>query len=336
MEGNAKILTQSNKISELSLENISKLTLQDKDLFERFYNKEPNCTDFSNSWFYTIQSTIFGGQKYFDGKTLIAFTTKQPNKLPFALTQYLGENAVEKAFNLGIKLMKTSKEKVVFKNLNQKQFEELKKLGCSDYKQNDHWNKFYKYDDDTFPETVIDLEKTIALKGTNFRGLRYKLNHAKKHCLKTFKCNEKITKNIGMKIIEKWTNSIKKRFKKYIEQDQNLLHSTEIHKKFLELIYSKNMNNDYLHTITFVNDKPHGMTIGQKLSNNCIGLYTNITSYELTEISEANLFGFLKEGLNEGYKYANLGGSEFQSLFNYKNKFKPIAFNKKFHAVLYP
>ena len=101
LETGSKIMPNPNTDSE----KISKISNADRKLFGEFFAKNAQSLDFSNSWLYTIQSTLFGAYKYFDEESLIAFTTKKPNSKEYAFTQYLGENALEKAFSLGEKLI---------------------------------------------------------------------------------------------------------------------------------------------------------------------------------------------------------------------------------------
>ncbi|MFH1390852.1 MAG: phosphatidylglycerol lysyltransferase domain-containing protein [Candidatus Diapherotrites archaeon] len=319
--------------SILNIEGVSELTAEDKELFDKFYKNE-DSVDFSNSWFYTIQSTIFGAYKYYDGKTLISFTTKTPEETLFSITAYLGKNALEKAFDLAKELKKTSKKQVVFKNLTSEQSEKLKKLGCEDYRKGDYWNNFYKYDDDTFPEIIIDLQELVPLKGNDLKTLRYRVNSFYKNDYKVEDYSAKYSKDVS-EILTDWLELIKDRYKDYLKEDKIILHSAEIHKKFLELIDSGKAD-DYLSKIIFLNKKPVAFAIGYKISSKTFGLYTNVTSNDdVKGLSETIIYELLKEAHEKGYVYANLGGSEFKSLLKYKDKFKPTKHLQKTHVVLY-
>lgn len=312
---------------------ITELSVENKDLFDEF-QKSKDSEDFSNSWFYTMQSTIFGAYKYYDEKTLISFTTKTPNETPFAITDYLGENALEKAFELGKKLKEISGKQVIFKNLTKAQAEKLKKLGCEDYRKGDYWNKFYKYDDDTFPETIIDLKELVSLKGNDLKRLRYRVNSFYKNDYRVENYSSEYSE-VAIGIIEKWLKLIEQRFEEYLKEDKIILHSAEIHKKFLELINTGEAN-DSLAKIIFLNKKPVALAIGYKISDKTFGLYTNVAVDDTIKgLSETIIYELLKTAYEKGYSYANLGGSEFKSLLNYKDKFKPLKYLQKTHFVLY-
>jgi len=318
-----------------AIPHVSKITDADRLLFIRFCAQNKKSLDFSNSWFYTIQSTIFGGYKYFDGESLIAFTTKRPGETHFAIVQFLGKNAENKAFELAKKLVSLSGKEVIFKNLTREQFKHLAKLGCVDYAAGDGWNKNYRYDDDTFPETIISLQDLIHLKGHPHKVLRYRLNsfYKEKYSVENF--SAKYSKD-ALIVVERWLRMIKVRYKDYLAEDKIILHSAQIHKKLLELIDSGEDGDNFVAKLIFVNNKPVAFSIGYKLSSVAIGLYTNVTSdNSIKGISEAIIFELLKEAREQGYKYANLGGSEFQSLLDYKKKFRPVQYLKKTHAVLY-
>jgi len=317
--------------------HVSKITQKDKKLFESFYKKNKNSLDFSNSWLYTIQSTIFGAFKFYDGETLIPFTTKKPNELPYAIVQYLGHHAIQKAFKLAKILSQISHQEVIFKNLTESQFKSLHASGCTDYKKGDYWNKFYKYDDDTYPETIIDLKDLISLRGGQFKTMRYRVNYFVKrynHTVKNYSHKDSLKE--GREVIEKWKGVILQRYSDYLKEDQMILHSADIHNKFLVLVNSGKVGKGCISKIIYADGEPVALGVAYKISDVCIGLYTNVTTKDLKGLSERIIFELLKEALKQGYKYANLGGSEFESLLKFKDKFKPIKYIQKTHAVLYP
>ncbi len=321
----------------LKIKNISKISQRDKILFESYYKKNKNTLDFSNCWLYTIQSTIFAAFKFYDGKTLIPFTTKKPNEHSYAIVQYLGPNAAQKAFKLASTLSEISNKQVIFKNLTPDQFKSFQKLGSTDYEKGDCWNKFYRYDDDTYPETIVSLKDLISLKGNQLKTIRYRVNYFIKHYNPVVKnyTNRSSLKE-GLEIVEKWLRMISQRYEEYLKEDPIILHSAELHKKFVESINSGKLGKSCISKIIYVSGQPVALGIAHKISEDCIGLYTNVTTIDLKGLSESIIFEVLKEALNQGYKYANLGGSEFESLLRFKEKFKPIKYIQKTHAVLYP
>jgi hypothetical protein len=244
--------------------------------------------------------------------------------------QYLGRDALEKAFRLARHLKEISGQQVIFKNLAHQQFTELKMLGCTDYKEGDFWNRHYKYDDDTFPEAVIDLKSLVSLKGKGFKTVRYRIRHFYSHNNYTVSNSAKE----GALVVRNWLGMIKERYQDYLKEDPMILHSAEIHAKFAEMMNSGN-SEECLAKIIHVNGIPKALAIACRILDACIGLYTNVTTDNTKGLSEAIVFEILKEAFEQGYLYANLGGSEFESLLKYKEKFKPVKYIQKTHAVLY-
>ncbi len=73
----------------------------------------------------------------------------------------------------------------------------------------------------------------------------------------------------------------------------------------------------------------------EPISPDTTGLYANITLHQefpyLSEYLIVYCCRLLKE---KGYRYLNLGGSETAGLFQFKEKFSPVAYNKM-HWVVY-
>ncbi len=315
-------------ISAGRVENISRLSAEDKALFEDLLKRgRQNPLDYSNCWEYLIQSTFFDSFKFWDGKNFVAFTVHRPNSLPFVITKAVGSNPRAAILQVAHLLREISGEKVIVKNLSEYDFEFLEKNGFEDYREPEGWNKFCRYDDDTFPEPVIDLAKTLSLKGKKLKLLRYRLRRLKQPL--EVKLYDPLRDFSDAKIVlDKWSKDIAKRFSQVIKQDKIFLHSVDLHRKFME-------NNGGKSLLFYLNGRPVGFSLIAPISHEAVAVYSIMCDNEIEGLSETVYYETMKKAFEAGYKYCNLGGSEFESLHNYKLKFAPFTFVRKRHAVLY-
>lgn len=332
----------NNALNELenslrALPNVSSIERNDEILFNDFFSQNNETLDYGNSWPYIIQSTFFKGYKYLDNDTLIAFTLKEPNKVPFVITKTLGKDALEKTILLANKLHEISDEKVIIKNLSDEQFDFFRKNGFSNYQKGDCWNKFYKYDDDTFPETVIQLRPLMKKQGEDYKSLRYHLNHFSKKVnfeIKEYTLDKHLVD--ASLVLDSWINSLEERYPKYLQNDPIYIHSVDLHKKYInELPLGKN-GQHYFANIIYANTEPAGFALLSKISNNCIGVYSNFCKNTYKGLSETLLYYALERAYEAGFEFANFGGAEFENLLEFRYKFNPMAYLQKYHAILYP
>ncbi len=308
------------------LENVSHLGNSDKAIFEKML-KWDNSFDYSDCWQYLIQSTFFGGYKFFDGKNFVAFTTLNPASTVFAITKAVGANPRQAILTLAKILKERSGEKVIVKNLNEYDHEFLLRNGFEDYREGDWWNKFYKCDDDTFPEPVIDLSQLVALKGSGLKLLRFRLKQFTSP-LEVKPYNPSMDFLDVEKLLGKWRRDIEKRYSQMLQVDDVFLHSVSLHRKFMH----EPFGNAFLFTSKSV---AVGFSLLVPVSSQAVALYSIVCDNESDGLSERIWFESMKKAFEIGYKYCNLGGSEFESLHNYKLKFSPFTFIRKKHAVLY-
>lgn len=308
------------------LENVSQLGQGDKATFEKMLRWD-NSFDYSDCWSYLIQSTFFGGYKFFDGKNFVAFTTLNPASTVFAITKAVGANPRQAILTLARVLKERSGEKVIVKNLSEYDHEFLLRNGFENYCEGDTWNKFYKFDDDTFPEPVVDLSQLVALKGGGLKLLRFRLKQFASP-LEVKPYNTPLDFLNAEKLLVKWRKDIEKRYSQMLQVDDVFLHSVALHRKFM----LEPVGNAFLFT-------SQGVAVGFSLlvpvSSQTVALYSIVCDNERDGLSERVWFESMKKAFEIGYKYCNLGGSEFESLHNYKSKFAPFTFIKKKHAVLY-
>ncbi len=309
------------------LENFSVLDENDKPIFEKMLKNCDSSQDYSDCWAYLIQSTFFGGFKFYDGKNFVAFTTHTPTSKVFAITKAVGSNPRQAILSCARVLKERSGEKVIVKNLDEYDHEFLLRNGFEDYRAGDGWNSFYKCDDDTFPEPIVDLQQLISLKGGKLKLLRYRL----KQFTAPFEMKiyaPSIDFAAAEIILQKWGKDVEKRYAEILKVDDVFLHSIALHRQFM----LKPQGQAFLFTSS---GEPIGFAMLVPISNQAVALYSTVCDNKVEGLSERVYFETMKRAFENGYKYCNFGGSEFESLYNYKLKFAPFTFVQKKHAVLY-
>ena len=156
------------------LQKVSPLTPQDKELFQKTILKfRPLTNHYEDSWGYIIQATRYGGFKWYDKRTgsLILFGRKSKEDNILVVPNFIAKISYLK--DVLNKIMEQENiSKVIIKNVNP-----LDKLlflaqGFREYKDDESWDKYAPYDDQTFPQLVIDLNRLAVPKGRQYRNLR--------------------------------------------------------------------------------------------------------------------------------------------------------------------
>lgn len=332
----ARPKTQSISEQLRQVPQISQTTVADKDTFNKLLiqNTTEENTDYGNSWSYILQGTFFGSYKYYDGKTILAITTRYPGKTPFVIVKAAGKNYIEKIAEIATKLRAISGERVIVKNLNSDEFKKLQNFGFTDYLIGDCWSERFKYDDDTYPEAIVHIPTALALKGSKFKLLKYRINALRRrHRILVEKYTPIIFAD-GIKVWQKWSASFVKRFEKELKANPLDAHSIDLHKTYVERLSSIYDGKNVFSYMLYIDGEPHAFTLAEKVSPSTIGFYSNISSNTHQGLSELLLYEAFARALQAGFTYANLGGSEFESLFNFKKKFAPKLVQKT-HAILY-
>ena len=371
------------------IEKLDNVYLFENDIFNAisiystFLNNDKKINDYSNSLVYYLQSARNFWAYYLSPEkdSLITITTRYPDgRLPFVITYPIGElskSLAEDCFYIASKLREYSGEKVFLKKIPQSYVSTFISAGFTEYAKNDGWSIRYKYDDDEFPEFIIDIPRYLqgmnkdaeipipyASKTWNIRG------HAQRFLrwLKREGCNINISsynhskdyKNV-MEMINTWAKFRKKR---HCEEELNdLVDSHECFLKGIENINNKtSMKVDYkterfsksfvMRVIKKNQSKVIAFGFVDKVSNDTVGIYSEIALHQRDKFnklkwesindngvpgcSEVLILFMLQAAYENGYTYANFGGSESEELYkNRKQKFPDYKENIMTHLALY-
>ncbi|MCA9485395.1 MAG: hypothetical protein KC506_00960, partial [Nanoarchaeota archaeon] len=156
------------------LNGFSRITQQDEETFrQKTQEQRPKRNkDFKDSWAYIVQASrnlpykietqgglFFLGAKEDESAIVI------PNY--FATNKEVGKTALEIQEITGLP--------VVLKNVNPIHVKDLEEEGFRGYLRGEEWSDESHYDDQTFPEQVVNIEELIRLRGNNYDCLRQEL-----------------------------------------------------------------------------------------------------------------------------------------------------------------
>jgi hypothetical protein len=316
---------------------VSDMTDQDRRLFRNMLAQEKTKT-YGNSFYYLCQAANgIGSQKlglkYYDGEMLASIGIFNRASLGggwhYHIIHPWGKFNAQKIQTLAQSLLGLSGNPVFVKKITVQQQELLLNSGFSPIEKYP-WHSQAMEEDDTFPEQILDIHKIIG--------------ELEKPGKTDFK--------------DKWQR-FQARYGEVIEgynlTEKNLVDSQIIVKKFFEYLENKNLHisqvsdydniifhpplgkngKNYFSQILYLQHRPVAFFAAEAIAKNTVGLYANITLYQEFDYLSEYLIVYICQLLKKaGYKYLNLGGSETSGLFQFKEKFLPVAYNKM-HWVVY-
>lgn len=317
----------------------------EKILFKKFfhYDSNKNFACYGNSWSYLAQASncIIKnnynyplGFKYYDTKTLCTIglfqgTRNNKNNLYFHVIRPMGEWKNIALLNLCKKLRSISGQPVYIKKLTIDQKNYLIEQGCKTI-DNYPWHPEAIMEDDTYPERIIDINKTLRfLNKPGKNELKVKL----KRFYNRYNNYEIIKYDANKNFPDSW-NIVNEFFK--IKKEKSIDISTP--KDYFNMLTSLPLGEngeDYFTGIIKIQNKSAAFYLADRLeSHGTVGIYSNLALYEqfpyLSEFQLINLFKILQKN---GIYFANLGGSETLGLDKFKNKFHPIKSEKMYWVV---
>ncbi len=316
---------------------VSYITSKDKKLFRDILGKEKTDT-YGNSFYYMCQaSNGLGadklGLKFYDGEMLASIGIFNRSSLGggwhFHIIHPTGKVELKKILALSKTMLELSGNPVFIKKVSTTKQEELLNSGFSSI-ENYPWHSQAMEEDDTFPEQVLDIDETLrTIEGLNKKNVRQQYRGFVSKYGKEIHEEELSESNMkdADKIIEKFFDylDIKKLHISAPTDYDNILHHPPLGVN----------GKQYFSKILYLKNQPIAFFAAESISNDTAGLYANITMHqEIPYLSEYFIVHICTLLKTAGFKYLNLGGSETSGLFQFKDKFSPVKYNKM-HWLVY-
>ncbi len=332
-----KSLKKANQLmSQIAAANkaITPITRTDFPLFQKFFRREKHT--YGNAWSYLVQG-MYGigknklGYKYYDGQNLSAVCAyphlEKPQTHVFYWIRPMGETILDKIANFSQKLLIKLGLPTYVKKIFKEQFNYLKTKGFKDI-SSFPWHRLAPAEDDTYPERIIAIKKTLLL--ANQANKNTRLGRAFRYYLSFLKKNTLVFKSIFQ--YPKETKKILFDFFQYIKQQKkaNVSEAPD----FYSLLSKPPKLSLIREELMYLHSQPAGFYFLELQDKNFASLYATITRRDLfNHLTEYMMFHILFKLKKMGFSYLNLGGSEIKSLDDFKLKFSPQKENKMYWAV---
>lgn len=298
-----------------SLGQISALSSCDEPLFREFVARfrASDNLNFEDSWAYIVQATRECPWKYLADDSLIIFTLK-PDRTALVIPNYF-VRSLDALKHIIDSLGKIFSLPIILKNVGCDEFPGLRSIGFRRYAETEAWDKRTKYDDQTFPQTVIEIEPTIAMRGRRFEDLRREMRNSS---------------GIRSRLYER---------KEDLPFVERLLHDKAI--RLGSGVYSAEMpfldmetTDGRYSTVHFIGERLVGFSLDDAISRDCIAHNAVIRDYSVRSLFTAISMASAENAHEKGFRYMNMQGAETEGLHRWKMKFKPVAYIEKTHLVL--
>ncbi len=326
-------LKQANKLIEQIAsdnEHITPVTLNDFELFQRFFEKEPHT--YGNSWTYVTQG-VYGigpdnlGYKYYDGENLSMVCVypkiEDSETNVFYWIRPMGKDILDKIIAVSGEVKENFGLNIMVKKLFEDQYNHLLQNGFQSTSEFP-WHSQVPSEDDTFPEQIVDVQKTLVLSKTISK---------KKHLRKSIVRVDQLKSNKNVEIFtdkneEDMWNITKEFFHSDLIKSRELNLSTEY--DYYNMIFSNPGRTNLQRALIKVDGSPLGYFVLEKL-----GDYSNLYALIILRDRIKYLVDFAMIYIldNLDTKYLNLGGSEEEGIHNFKQKYLPLSENKMYWCV---
>lgn len=329
-------LTKANKLIEqiaASNEFITPVTLDDFELFQSFFDKEPHS--YGNSWTYVTQG-VYGigpnnlGYKYYDGENLSMICVypkiEDPETNVFYWIRPMGKDVVEKIVKFSEEILKKHNVYSYVKKLFKKDFERISSKGFS-VVDKFPWHSLAPSEDDTFPEQILDIKKTLRA----FEE-ESKRKNVRKSYIKSLKIESEKKVSLSDSNFEEdaWIIS-----EEYFKSSNIRGSKTNFSSKYdyYNLIFQNNSDNNLKKGVLYLDDAPYGYYFGEKNASGYFSLYAMLTLWNKIDYLSDYIVQYILNELSNTSKYFNFGGSEEIGMHKFKKKYLPVKSQKMYWAT---
>lgn len=332
-------LTRANElISQIASKysEITPIVPEDFPLFQSFFAKEPHT--YGNSWTYVTQG-MYGigpnklGYKYYDGKNLSAITVyprvEDPNVQQLFWIRPMGTSVVNSIVSITKKIRSEFSIPVYIKKLCKPQYDQFLSHEFQDVSVFP-WHSLYKKEDDTFPELIIDIQKTLET--AKHRNEAERLGSAYRYFESYTESNEVAHDSLGKHVVE-----AKKMIEDFFAYSHLYTKMPVISDPFdyFAMIEGLSVHDTTVDRFFTYKKTPVGFYFVEKQSETSASLYAQISLRDVSNhIVDYIMFDLLHRLNDQGIQQLNLGGSENENLHFFKQKFLPIKENQMYWVVL--
>ena len=314
---------------------VSKLVPSDKKLLQKAIQQfRPDSKNYEDAWGYIIQATRYGGFKWYDPKTgsLIFFGKKSDNDPTLVVPNFFAEPK----YLAGIltKVQRAVKSsKTILKNIDPDEITLYTPFDFRPYRKNEYWNAQYRFDDQTFPQGIIDLKQTTEAHGKMYHPLRRALNKNPYISFRKYQASDKKAVLDLFSSKDRTLNGIQEKGIYYVSHamyptanlDKYVVTDDETG-EILGFIATSEINQKYTTLVASIFRR--GLTVNTSKRTEDTRSYI---------VSIWGIYHTFVEKYKEGYRFINVGGNESIKPYTFLQRtFHPFIELPKTHLVFDP
>lgn len=308
--------------NNVSLPLKSTIVQDDKVLIQEAVRRwRPDSKNYEDSWGYVLQSTRYDGFKWYDpdNGSLILFGRKTKNDPTLVVTNFF---ATYSYLAHVIKIVQDAYQapQTILKNVNSKDVSSLVPHGFRPYKKSEFWNKNYRFDDQTYPQLIVELQNINELKGREYRLIRKTLRKDLQTHIRPYRDSDKDEVLAIFSAIDGTTD------KSLLEQAKGTYY--ESHAMF------PSADLDKFVIVTNTTDAIIGFNTFSAITTETTASVACLFKPGAGVISVWGLYQSLMAMYQKGFQRVNFGGSETEGSYNFiREKFRPKEEIEKTHLV---
>ena len=303
---------------------VSQITEADKELLKKTVLQfRPDSNYYEDSWGYIIQSTRYGGFKWYDKKngSLLFFGRKSDSESTIVVPCFFAEpKYLSKVIETIQKALQT--QKTILKNINPDQVQKFVSCGFRPYKPNEAWGIEAPLDDQTYPQSIVRLKSVVELQGKAYHNLRKTLRKDAHAIIREYKDED-----------------LKSVLKVFASRDTNILgYKHSKHGVFyVSHVMYPTADIDKFVIIDKATDEIVGFTATSEINPTHAAFVALLFKPELKVTSIWGIYQTMVLICKKGYETVNFGGSESEGTDTFvKRNFHPYKQIAKTHLVYGP
>lgn len=280
--------------------------------------------DFELSSGAIIQSTRLGFFCHCDNNGMVIWTNKKEtnNKV---IVSSVGENRDELTRRVADSLFRETGVPVIVKNVSNDRARHLKEMGFREYQKDEAWDRYSRYDDNSFPQVILDVGQLAEVQGPTYRSLREELNRVGRKYSLEIAAFDAAHKDELSSLLRSWLKSMVER---------NALDKREAEEAtsiFLQERDDLLGYEAYTHAGVLV-----GWLVFSEITPQCLGYNVLVNDFGLFGSYRRLMFEGARIARSLGYTYLNVQGSEDEAQYLSKKRLVPVLEIPKTHLVYDP
>lgn len=292
-------------------------------LRDLIHQHRPNTTFYEDSWGYIIQATRHGGFKLSQsrGDFVAFFAYKSRERDTLVVPSFFG-SAAQLAQAARLACAKYGLP-VVLKNIAPCNAPSFRAYGFRGYENGEMWSPEAPFDDQTFPQVLVELGGLVHCQGGNYRKLRNVLN--RQPCFELHPYLDTHREAVIELLRRKDRTARAGSGGLYVQSHE---------------VYLDGAAHGLDRYVVVGNDRVRGFLAMSAITGDTVALCAAIfeegfkETEGIKELTPWGIYMALSEKHREGYRFANLGGSESCGTFEFKRQtFNPSMLIHRTHLV---